>query len=642
VIVQVRPVRVLLAIALLLAVVAVPLSAHAAEPLVVQKIETSSYPKVTLNILVPSAIVGGTSVEFTAKENGKAVKVTQDSGPGWDNPTSVVLLIDTSGSMKGRPLRDAVAAAKRFISAMGPNDEVAVVTFGTRSAVAAAFTSDQAKLKKALSGLSASGETAMYDAVVQAAKMFEGQSDRQKDIVLLSDGGDTASSESLTGALAVVKGASAPLFAVALKSPEANPTALATLAKRTGGRLVSAKDSSELAALYEGIAKEIRNLYRVSFVSLKPLTSELELDLSAAAGAWTGKASTVIPNPQFANLGEATAWTQPKQITSTGDKLLLFTALVLLFVAGALVTYFIALMIMRERNTLSQLSYYEQIRDGGVPDGDVTSQSEPAISAKMKDAVGYVAGKRGITETLYEQLERAGLPLRPVEYMYVHILTVVGLGVLTQLITRDLLISVTVVVVAVIVPLAALSYRIRKRTEQFEAQLPDLLNHIAGSLRSGWGLLQAIELLSQEVGQPASGELKRVVTEARLGLPVETALEKMAKRLGSENFAWAVAAINIQRDVGGNLAEVLDIVATTMRDRAELKRHIDSLTAEGRLSAWILIALPFIVLVVTRAIVPDYETLLFTTTSGIILAGSGVVLLLIGIVWLLRVSKVEV
>ena len=123
-----------------------------------------------------------------------------------------------------------------------------------------------------------------------------------------------------------------------------------------------------------------------------------------------------------------------------------------------------------------------------------------------------------------------------------------------------------------------------------------MLGLLAGSLRAGYGLLQGVELVVKEMTPPTSVEFGRVVTEARLGLPVETALEKMARRMGSEDFLWAVSAVSIQREVGGNLAEVLDIVATTIRERDALRRHISGLTSEGRLSAVILSVLPFAVL----------------------------------------------
>jgi tight adherence protein B len=133
-----------------------------------------------------------------------------------------------------------------------------------------------------------------------------------------------------------------------------------------------------------------------------------------------------------------------------------------------------------------------------------------------------------------------------------------------------------------------------------------------------------------------------VQAEARLGLPVEDAFEKMAQRMNSNDFAWAVSAINIQREVGGNLAEVLDIVAETIRDRDSLRREVDSLTSEGRLSATILTILPFAIGTVMFLLAPDYIGVLFSSASGWGIAGFAALLLLIGILWLRQVTKIEV
>ena len=121
---------------------------------------------------------------------------------------------------------------------------------------------------------------------------------------------------------------------------------------------------------------------------------------------------------------------------------------------------------------------------------------------------------------------------------------------------------------------------------------------MAGSLRAGWGLQQSVDLVVEQMAPPVSDEFKRAQTEIRLGRPVEDALETVAVRTQSDDFMWAVTAIGIQRDVGGNLAEVLDVVAATIRDRMALRRQISALTAEGRLSAWVLLILPFVLVTV--------------------------------------------
>ena len=139
---------------------------------------------------------------------------------------------------------------------------------------------------------------------------------------------------------------------------------------------------------------------------------------------------------------------------------------------------------------------------------------------------------------------------------------------------------------------------------------------MAASLRAGHSFLQALDTVAKEVAQPAAAEFQRVVAEVRLGRPAEDALEALSERVGSDDFKWAVLAVNIQREVGGNLAEILDNVSDTLRERAMLRRQIQVLTAEGRLSAWVLALLPIGIALYMSVVNPDYIGLLVTTTMG--------------------------
>jgi len=215
-------------------------------------------------------------------------------------------------------------------------------------------------------------------------------------------------------------------------------------------------------------------------------------------------------------------------------------------------------------------------------------------------------------------------------------------GAVVELLTGSLLWSLVVVLLATLVPIIGLGLAISSRRTRFEAQLPDVLNMVAGSLRGGWGIQQALGLVVQQAAPPAAPEFKRVEAETRLGMPLEQSLQRMADRFESADFQSAVTAISIQREVGGNLAAVLDIVATTIRDRAALTRHVSSLTAESRLSAYILIALPFLILGVLLVVRPTYLQPLLTTPVGWGIAAVGLSLLAIGVVWISKVSKVEV
>jgi tight adherence protein B len=316
---------------------------------------------------------------------------------------------------------------------------------------------------------------------------------------------------------------------------------------------------------------------------------------------------------------------------------------VLAFVATGLLVAGVLLLVRREPNAMPQLRFYEQLRhDTGSSAADESLVDPESVRGRMLGVVGTVASRGGFDSAIRRELERAGLPLRPIEYIALHASGALLVGVAAQLLMGSLLLTAVVVLAAALGPIALLSSLARKRTEAFQAQLPDVLNLLASSMRAGWGLLQSIGIVVQETGAPAGPEFARVATEARLGLPLEDALDRMAKRVESEDFQWAVTAITIQRSVGGNLAEVLDLVAETVRERSSLRGQITALTGEGRLSAIVLIALPFLEAIVLWMLNPGYFAKLLSSPIGLGAAGIAIALIAVGTIWLRRIVRIEV
>ena len=165
---------------------------------------------------------------------------------------------------------------------------------------------------------------------------------------------------------------------------------------------------------------------------------------------------------------------------------------------------------------------------------------------------------------------------------------------------------------------------------------------LSGSLQAGYGFMQAIDTIVKEAPPPTSTEFGRVLTEARLGMPIEDALQTMADRMGSEDFRWVVLAINIQRQVGGNLAQLLSTVADTLREREQVRRQIKVLSAEGRLSAVILVILPFAIAGYIAVANPTYLKPLFKETFGHIMIAFALVMMTIGIFWMKKIIKIDV
>lgn len=252
------------------------------------------------------------------------------------------------------------------------------------------------------------------------------------------------------------------------------------------------------------------------------------------------------------------------------------------------------------------------------------------------------ATAQGFGEKLDAQLEAAGVNLRSGEF----VVATVGAGllgaVLGAAVLQNVLLAGVIGAIGAAMPTLLLRVALSRRAEKMREQLPDVLTIMASSLRAGHSFLQALDTVAREIPAPANVEFQRLVAEIRLGRPPEDALEALADRVGSADFRWAVLAVNIQREVGGNLAEILDNVADTLRERANMRRQIRVLTAEGRLSAWVLASLPFAIALYMLAVNPAYISLLVTTQIGLFMTGVAGVLMVLGILWMRKIVNIDV
>ena len=250
---------------------------------------------------------------------------------------------------------------------------------------------------------------------------------------------------------------------------------------------------------------------------------------------------------------------------------------------------------------------------------------------------------RGMREKIAASIEAAGVRLRPEEWAMLRIgLTLVSGAVLSLLLDSLLVGLLLGTVLAWVGTRLYLSIRTGKRQTLFAEQLPDVLQLVAGALRSGFSLSQSLDTVVREGDQPAVDEFSRALTEARFGSEMEDALDRIAQRMKCTDLAWVVMAIRIQRSVGGNLAEVLMTTVSTMRERAALRRQVRALSAEGRLSGRILIALPIFVVGFVQMSNPSYIAPLFHKVTGMILFATAVVMEIVGAMWIRSVSKVEI
>jgi tight adherence protein B len=274
------------------------------------------------------------------------------------------------------------------------------------------------------------------------------------------------------------------------------------------------------------------------------------------------------------------------------------------------------------------------------PVAPITSNESALESAK--GAVATVLKRnQTLEQKIQHRLEGAGSALRPAEWLLVHV-GVFLLASTVGLLLGGLIVGVIFIVLGAIGPWMFLGYRKKRRKKAFERGLPDTLQLMSGSLAAGLSLAQSVDTIVREGAEPIASEFKRVLVETRLGLSLETALQGVADRFQSEDFSWVVMAINIQRQVGGNLAELLDTVANTMREREYIRRQVAALAAEGKLSAMVLGGLPPAFLLYLLLANREYVMVLFTRPMGIAMLVGGAMILSVGIFWMSRIVKVEV
>lgn len=239
-----------------------------------------------------------------------------------------------------------------------------------------------------------------------------------------------------------------------------------------------------------------------------------------------------------------------------------------------------------------------------------------------------------------DALERAGLRFSQTEYT-VFVIAGAIVGALVGMVIGLPVISVLLVILAPFAGHFVLEFLAGKRRAKFDSQLGDTLQLLSGGLRAGHSILRAIDAAAAESQSPTSEEMRRVITETSLGRDLLASLTDTSERMRNEDFVWIAQAIQINREVGGNLAEVLDQVNETIRERAEIKGHIKSLAAEGKFSAYILIAMPFGIVVMLMTVNPGYMNSMFTHPLGWAMIGASVVLMTIGSLWMRKIIDLK-
>jgi tight adherence protein B len=552
--------------------------------------------------------------------------------------------------MSGEGLSGAKSAANAFLSAVPGDVRVGLVTFSDRAHVVVAPTTTRASVQSAISGLKASGETALYDGVSLALQAVKGA--QLRNVILLTDGADTRSKIKLSALLSAVGSSKTTIDAVGFRTNDAEAAPLRQIAAKGGGQVVAAGASTALADAFHAAAQEISDqVVAVATVPQKFANGSHTIAVNARAGG------TTLTDSVFALIGSADR-SPTARPNSFGPKAVaahkglsrqaLIGGIVALFLAAAFLLglAFTAFSRNDQRTGVRRRLSIYTLTGRPVEESREESNTVLGDSAVARSAVelaGRVVASRDLESVLGRKLDAAGVPMKPPEWMILHVGTAVFAGLMFLLISGGGLVATLVgVMLGLALPWIYLSFKDSRRTNAFLERLPDTLQLMAGGLRAGYSLPQSIDAVVREGSEPISSEFNRALVETRLGVSIEDALEGIGTRMRSVDFDWVVMAIRIQREVGGNLAEVLTTVAATLRERERLRRQVRVLSAEGRLSAWILGGLPPLFFLYLLLVRQDYVRTLWTDPIGIVLIVFLAVDLSVGVFWLRKVIQVEV
>jgi len=568
-----------------------------------------------------------TSAGVAVTENGKRISgVTVDGGAAG---IGTVLLIDASNSMKGS-IDEAMAAARAF-AARNPGTALSVVTFNVRPRVVLPFTTDKKAIAQALATTPALAEgTRIWDALSAAQAQIRGAHLGAGRIVLLSDGddvGSTTTKQAATNALAQEK---VRVFAVGIDSPDFQAGDLESVAKATGGTYALATAKASLSSIYDALGSQLSREFLVRYRS--PAQPGKDVEVAVSIKGLTSPVTTSYTTP---SIGSAVPY-EPRLV----DRLLQSWLLMVLIVFLVIALVFYAIMklfeLRRNRKLRRRLSRYLSLDEV-----DASARKEEVESLLDKGGSGRLRfSDWSWTEKLAVDLELANIRRTPQNVVFL-----TALLALVVALACAALLSPLWFLLGLLVPVLVrghITRRARKARDAFGEQLPDNLEVLASALRAGHSLVGAMSVVVDEAPEPSKDEFRRIVTDEQLGIPLDETLEVTARRMDNRDMEQVAVVALLQRDAGGNMAEVLDRVIENIRARQEILRLVRTLTAQGRLSRWILSLLPLGMLLAILLINPSHLDPLFHELIGQVALVMATIMVIIGSLIINKIVKIKV
>lgn len=536
----------------------------------------------------------------------------------------VVLALDASESMTGAPAAAALESARAFVSRRTETQNIGIIAFNGELSVVRGLTRDGAALRSALATQPplAYG-TRIYDALIQSLDLLRKAKLSSGSIVLLSDGADIGSSRSLSEAVAAAKKQRVRIFTVGLRSGAFDPKPLRAIAARTGGSYAEARSAAELASIYERLGEELAGEYLVRYRSAaRPMT---QVDVSVrVAGAGRAIASYVAPTPSLLAPYHRSAVQKFLRSDSSPVAIALFFALL----ACSL------LLVLTRRPTTTVVDRVQTFASG-KPGARVDYAATAALLAATRNR--YTSGWWAQLERDLE-LARMTVTPRQVVGMALGGTVTFALLALTLKVPAIALFGLTTPFIA----RSVVQRKLKAVRNEFADQFPASLQVLASALRAGHSFNGALGVVVDNAHEPARSELARVVQDDRLGVLPEVAMRRLARRMANRDIEQVALLAELQRTAGGNSAEILDTVVATVRERAEIRRLVRTLTAQGRMSRWILTALPVVLALFLWVSNPDSMNAFVASNVGQVALVTAALMVVAGSLVIQRIVDIDV
>ena len=566
----------------------------------------------------------------TVTENGNPV-IEQKLVPAskaLKKTFGVVLVLDTSYSMTGKPIAAAVAAAQAFAAQRNPNEELGVIEFNREPTPVLNLTDSSTKINEALSKPPAIATgTHIYDAVAQAEEMLKSEHITSGSVVVLSDGADTGSTKTKDEVAKAARDSNVKIYTIGLDDQSYNPGTLKALAAAGHGEYAKAS-AQNLTPLFDQLSQVLSNQYLLQYKSLEGPNKRVRVDVTVKG---LGKA---VPEPGYTTPRNPVKNTTPAPYKpSIGSRIWgsTITMLLLALLAAGAVALLVVMLLQPKRSGLpARMAEFVSIRGLQKDKGPTTPEE--------KDD----APKRSTWWTrLDETLEIAQIHASPEMVVF----GTVALTVLTFLLIWAGTGSPLWALFALGVPYLSREWIVRtlaRRRNRFAEQLPDALQVIASALRSGHSFAGALAVVVESGSDPMKSEMQRVVADEQLGIPIQNSIGVVAERMASRDLEQLALVAELQREAGGNAAEVVDRVAETVRERFDLKRLIQTLTMQGRMSRWIVSALPIGIILILQIENPHYLHPLLASPAGKVFFGLAAAWAVAGSFVIKKIVEIEV